>query len=402
MKRGPWLLGLLGSTAIGTTPALAQQTASPAATSSEIEHLQSEVAALQARLDALEAAPPADAPASAPTPAPSDTASTKIGGKAYFNISNIDQQSDGADSSQNGLQTDVKRFYLTVDHRFSDIFSANLTTDFRYGSNGLSRDTTVYVKKAYLQAKIAPELIVRVGAADLPWAPFVENIYGYRFVENTLIDRTKYGASADWGVHVGGSLAHGLVDYAVSAVNGAGYKTLARSSDTIDLEGRLSVQPLKHVVLAVGGYSGKLGKSSAGAPDTDHRATRFDALAAYTGPRVRAGIEYFNAHDWKNVTSAAHDRSSGWSAFGSFAFTPKLAVFGRYDWVDPDRVSTPRLKERYFNLGLDYQVVKDVDLALVYKRDRADHGFVPTSNGTIGGADRGAYDEIGIWSQIKF
>ncbi|MEO1967643.1 MAG: FlxA-like family protein [Sphingomonadaceae bacterium] len=327
---------------------------------------------------------------------------TKISGKAYINLSSINQKSDGLDTAQNGTQADLKRFYLSVDHKFNNVFSANLTTDVRYGSNGVSNDTLVYVKKAYLQAKLSPAFVVRVGAADLPWVPFVEGIYGYRYVENVMIDRTKYGTSADYGVHIGGTFGNGLVSYAVSAIDGLGYKTRSRSSDTLDLSGRLSVEPVKNVVLAVGGYTGKLGKSVGGQPDTLHQATRFDALAAYTGSRIRLGAEYFEAHNWNNVTTTAADKSSGWSVFGSYAFSPKISAFGRYDWVNPNQYTNPAAKENYFNAGLSYAVVDGVDLALVYKRDAADNAYVPTSNGVIGGVNQGTYDEFGIWTQVKF
>jgi hypothetical protein len=336
-------------------------------------------------------------------------ANTTIGGKAFFNVSDIHQTSTDragvkTNNAQNGTQTELKRFYFIVDHKFDNIFSANLTTDFRYNANGTSKDTLLYVKKAYLQAKLDPAFIVRLGAADLPWVPFDEGLYGYRFVENTLIDRTKFGTSADWGVHVLGSFANNLVSYQVSAINGSGYKTLSRSSDTLDLEGRLSVNPLKSITLAVGGYTGKLGKSAANLPDsaTPHTAQRFDALAAYTDKRIRAGIEYFSARNWNSVTSGASDKSNGWSAFGSFAVTPKIAAFGRYDWVKPSRDINPALKDRYFNVGLDYKPIAPLDLALVYKRDRANNGLLSTSNGTIGGAGHGTYDEFGIFGQFAF
>lgn len=331
-------------------------------------------------------------------------ANTSITGKAFFNVSSINQKSDGVDSVQNGTETELKRFYLGVDHKFNDMFSANLTTDFRYNANGTSKDVLFYVKKAFVQAKFSPALWVRVGAADLPWVPFVEGVYGYRFVENTLIDRTKFGTSSDWGVHAGGTFSNGLVSYQVSAINGAGYKTLSRSSDTIDLEGRVSVNPLKTITLAVGGYTGKLSKSSDNLPDsaTPHRATRIDALAAYTGKRIRAGVEYFTAKNWNTVTSSSSDKSNGWSAFGSFAVTPKIGVFGRYDWVKPSRDLNPALKDHYFNVGVDYKPITPLDFALVYKRDRANNGFINTSNGSIGGVDRGTYDELGIFGQLAF
>jgi hypothetical protein len=346
-------------------------------------------------------------------------ADTKISGKAFFNVSNIDQTStdlagNRTDNIQNGTQTELKRFYVGVDHRFNDVFSANITTDFRYNANGTSKDVLVYVKKAFVQAKFSDALAVRIGAADLPWAPFVEGLYGYRFVENTLIDRTKFGTSSDWGVHVLGSFGKGLVSYQVSAIDGAGYKTLSRSSNTIDLEGRLSVNPVKEVTLAVGGYTGKLGKSN-DTVNTEHRATRFNAVAAYTNKRVRAGIEYFSARNWNNIQVAnapgvpvqtANDSARGWSAFGSFAFTPQIAAFGRYDWVKPTKtmvaLTDGPVKDRYFNVGVDYKPIAPLDFALVYKRDRANNGFISTSNGTIGGLDHGTYSEIGLFGQLAF
>jgi hypothetical protein len=336
-------------------------------------------------------------------------ANTSISGKAFVNVSNIHQTStdlagNKTENAQNGTQTELKRFYFGVDHKFNDVFSANLTTDFRYNANGTSKDVLIYVKKAFVQAKLSPALWVRVGSADLPWVPFVEGLYGYRFVENTLIDRTKFGTSADWGVHAGGTFGNGLVNYAVSAINGAGYKTLSRSSDTVDLEGRVSVNPVKSLTLAVGGYTGKLGKSAANLPGsaTPHTATRFTALAAYTDKRIRAGVEYFTAKNWNNVNSSLSDKADGWSAFGSFAFTPKIAAFGRYDWEKPSRDLNPAMKDHYFNAGLDYKPIGPLDLALVYKHERTNRGLLATSNGTIGGAAHGDYDEIGLFGQVAF
>jgi hypothetical protein len=351
-------------------------------------------------------------------------ANTTISGKAYLNVSNINQTStdllgNKTDNIQNGTQTELKRFYVGIDHKFNDIFSANITTDFRYNANGTSKDVLVYVKKAYLQAKLNPAFTIRVGEADLPWVPFAEGVYGYRYIENTLIDRTKFGTSSDWGVHVLGGFGNGLVNYQVSAINGAGYKTLSRSSNTIDIEGRIDVHPLKPIVLAVGGYTGKLGKSN-DTVSVNHHATRWDALAAYTDKRVRAGVEYFWAKNWNNIQTAAdplpvppppgfltkNDTSHGWSAFGSFAFTPEINAFARYDWVRPTHVviagTDGAVKDQYFNVGVGYKPIAPIDIALVYKHDHADNGFINTSNGLIGGLDHGNYDEIGLFGQLVF
>jgi hypothetical protein len=425
---------LLGCAALFATPAMAQDMpggdANASLSANDISALRAQIQALETKVDQLQAAQASQAAQVAkvesqvPVPAlkpaaPGWWGSTTITGKAFLNVSNIDQTStdlagNKTDNIQNGTQTELKRFYVGVDHKFNDIFSANITTDFRYNANGTAKDVLVYVKKAYLQAKLNPAFTVRVGAADLPWVPFVEGLYGYRFVENTLIDRTKFGTSSDWGVHAFGTFGNGLVNYAVSAIDGAGYKTLSRSSNTIDLEGRVSVSPIKPVMLAVGGYSGKLGKSN-DTVDVHHRATRFNAVAAYTDKRIRAGVEYFWAKNWNNITTApvplpplqtADDKSHGWSAFGSFAFTPQISAFGRYDRVKPTQVvlagTGGPVRDNYFNAGVDYKPIPPLDVALVYKRERASNGFINTSNGSIGGLDKGTYNEIGLFGQVAF
>ncbi len=405
---------LLASTAFIASPALADEVqATPLAAISpeQIQALQAQIQALQAQVNQLQAAQSATAaqvaaapPVAAAAPAidlPGWLKGTKISGKGYANVSFIDHESDGVDQADNGAQAEFKRFYFQVDHKFNNMFSARFRTDMRYNSNGTSKDVLVYVKHAYLQATFAPELNVKIGVADLPWVPFVEDIYGYRFVENVLVDRTKFGTSADYGVHAGGSFGKGLVNYAFSAVNGAGYKTLSRSSNTVDLAGRVDVHPIKPITLAAGFYTGKLGKSS-DINTTFHRATRLDALAAYTAGPVRAGVEYFHAKNWSTITSALTNSSDGWSAFGSYAFAPQFAVFGRYDWVKPSKDLNPALRDRYFNVGVNYKPIPPIDLALVYKRDRAESGFISTSNGTIGGINEGTYDEFGLFTQFVF
>ncbi|HEV2363000.1 MAG TPA: hypothetical protein VGS12_02255 [Caulobacteraceae bacterium] len=340
------------------------------------------------------------------TPKPGWWGSTKVGGTVYADASWARNEADGVEQPGSGPGFDIKRFYVTVDHSFNSVWSANMTTDFTYDS-GPASATQLYIKKAYLQAKLSPAFIVRIGSADLPWIPFVENIYGYRYVENTLIDRTKYGTSADWGVHILGDLDGGLFSYAFSVVNGAGYKKPdigpVNRTNSIDVEGRVSAH-YAGFTAAVGGYSGKLGHDVVGAP-TYATAERVDALVAYVDPRFRIGGEYFWARDWNDVTQATptlRNDSDGWSAFGSFNFTPKIAIFGRYDWVHPKKDTAPSLVDHYFNIGVSYEPVSAVDLALVYKRDSVDNGLISTSNGTIGGVYHGTYDEVGLFTQFKF
>src|SRR6185437_6468566 len=183
---------------------------------------------------------------------------TSIGGTAFIDFSNIEHKVSGTKQADQGTNFDLKRFYVAIDHKFDDVWSANLTTDVTY--DGTTKASQIFIKKAFLQAKVWDDaFVVRVGSADLPWVPFVEGLYGYRYVENTLIDRTKFGTSADWGAHFFGKFADGLVNYQLSVVNGAGYKADpigggANRSKDLDVEGRVNLN-WEGFVLGVGGYS---------------------------------------------------------------------------------------------------------------------------------------------------
>ena len=335
---------------------------------------------------------------------------TTVGGTVFYDLTDINQKSDGVKlpGTPNGVNFDIKRMYIAIDHQFNSVFSANLTTDFTYDS-GVGA-TQLYIKKAYVQAKLNNSLIFRAGSADLPWVPFVEGLYGYRYVENVMIDRTKFGTSADWGVHVLGSIPMGglTVSYAGSVVNGNGYKKPGfiggvNHTNGMDFEGRLSASAAGFTA-AVGGYDGKLGKDIQGSP-TYHDATRFDALLAYVKGPIRLGGEYFHANDWNDVTQInplLTNKTEGWSGWGSFAFTPQLSVFGRYDWVKPKDSTNPTLANDYFNVGIQFEPVKTLDFSLVYKQDKVKNGAYATQNGTIGGIANGTYDEVGLFGQIKW
>jgi hypothetical protein len=336
---------------------------------------------------------------------------TKVGMTVFADASDIDNKNDGVRNSQSGVDYDIKRAYLVIDHKFNSVWSANFTTDFTYDST--TKATQLYVKKAYLQANLlGNQFVVRAGSADLPWVPFVEGVYGYRYAERVLTDLNGFGTSADWGVHVLGSLANNHISYAFSVVDGSGYKIpaigTANRTDTVDFEGRVS-GTFDNFVVAVGGYEGKLGKDIVGTP-TFHTAQRFDALAAYTGPLFHVGFEYLYASDWNDVTqanAAKTNTTNGYSVFASIYFAKQWSLFGRYDWIKPKDTTNPTFVSNYYNIGIAYKPIGPLDIALVYKHDSVDNGLLSTQNGSIGtlhanGIGNGTYDEVGIFTQLKY
>lgn len=354
-------------------------------------------------------APPAAAPANggASAPAQKTSPATRVSGRMFFNASTIDSDAPGAASETvQGFQ--VKRVYVGVDHRFNHRFAANITLDAdnvvraRSASDASANGTVqgFYIKKAYLEAKFDPALIVRAGAADTPWIPYAESVAGFRYIDQMMVDRLRLGTSADWGVHLLGSFGDGLVSYQLSAVDGGGFRQ-PQVSRTLDVEGRVSFR-YKGIEAGIGGYSGKLGAETNGSPDY-RRAERLNALLAYKTDAFVIGGEYVTASNWGRVlASAPSDRAEAWGLFGSYAFRPDWAVFGRVEWSEPNRRTRPDVDATYFNLGLQYSPLDSIDLALVFKRDEADGGSVTTGAGTIGGAAGGQRSELGLYGQFRF
>ena len=398
------ILASLGLASTAATPAYAA--AAPQQVSAQdLADLKAQIAALQQRVDELQAQSDAQSEVNVNTAKALEDSQksqakvdklakvvndTTLSGKMFFDLTNVSQENNGVKTSASGTGFDVKRFYLGVNHVFNDVWSANLTTDFQYNSS-LDSAADVFVKKAYIQGKFSDAFVARAGSADMPWIPYAEDQYGFRYVENELVDRLKFGNSADWGLHAGGVLGGGMANYAVSVVNGAGYKNPSRSK-SMDVEGRVAFTPVDGLVVAAGGYSGKLGK------DTEttgalHTATRADVMVAYTAKAFRVGGEYFRASNWNNVLSAASDSARGYSVWGSAGLGGTgLTAFARYDRADLSRDLDPALQDTYYNVGLEYAVNKNFRLAGVYKRDKRD------DNAAIDLVTR----EFGVWGEVKY
>ncbi|MEO8856393.1 MAG: porin [Burkholderiaceae bacterium] len=396
----------LGMSSVGAlaTP-LQDQTTTPT-NGDELNQLKAQLARLQAQVDALQQRDQAQPVATRTVAAADDgrlarleksVGDTSVSGKIYVDFTQLNQNnSDSGKTDKSGTGLDMKRFYLGIEHKFNDIWSANLTTDFNYVSN--DGQTNLFVKKAYVQGKFDQALVFRVGSADMPWIGFVENYYGFRYVENTITDRLKYGNSADWGLHLAGDIGAGKsLNYAVSVVNGNGYKDPSRSKG-VDVEGRVGFVPFENMVIAVGGYSGHRGKQTQNI-DAIHTAQRGDVLAAYAGKTFRLGGEYFTAKNWNNVLSPLTDKADGYSFWGSVNLADHLAVFARYDNARLSKDLDPKARDVYYNLGLEYQVTPGFKLAAVYKHGKSDRSVAAPTPPHVQNVRT---DEVGLFGEVKF
>ena len=152
------------------------------------------------------------------------------------------------------------------------------------------------------------------------------------------------------------------------------------------------------MIIAVGGYSGTRGLETASI-DTVNTASREDLLVAYAGDRFRLGGEYFHAKNWNNVLSPNTDAADGYSLWGSVALNERVSLFARYDHANLSTDLDPSANDRYYNVGAEFQVFKNLKLAAVYKHETRD-GTVTTPAPTHV-ADT-TTNEFGVWGELKF
>jgi hypothetical protein len=373
---------------------------------------------------------------------------TTVGSVMFADFGYIKNQQNGNEVNPTGVGFDIKRFYLIVDHRFNDVWSADLTTDAQYINspsitvNPAATTTTttsttnsgavaeVFIKKLYLQAKFSDAFVLHAGSYNEPWATFAESLYGYRWVEKTTNDRLGFANTADWGIHATGSFAQPGINYALSVINGAGFKNPSRSKD-VDFEGMVNYVSPFGVTVGAGFYSGHLGQVNTVNQDfAKNTASRWNVAIGYTIAGFRVGGEYFNAKNYKtvnNITAGVYgtsaviattatgvvpkDKASGGSVWASYAITDQYNVFARYDDATLSKDVLSGLKDKYVNVGFGYKPIKPLDLALVYKYEKVDHGVNSLSgadangNYTIGGTNAsssGKFSEVGVYFAYKY
>ena len=452
------IAGALALTFTLGTPVLAQSAASGsdlAAAQAQIDALKQQLQQLETTVDGLKAHPAAEPKEASKALMELDNGNTTVGVQSFMDFGNISNQQNGVDVAPSGTGFDIKRFYLIVDHKFDNVWAANLTTDAQYlsekttsvvssvgppvktstviTSSGTAGVSEMFIKKLYLQATLDEGLVVHAGSYTSPWAPFVESLYGYRFIEKTQTDRLGYANTADWGLNASGKLGGGLFTYSASIVNGGGFKNPSRSK-YVDYEGRVGVTPVSWLSLGAGFYSGHLGQITTSNQNFPRNtASRWDVALGVHAAGFRIGGEYFDAKNYKSASattgvysasgittnsSAAplSDTAQGYSLWSSYDFNEQWSVFGRYDQAKPSKDVVSTLKDTYLNVGVDLKPRKNIDLALVYKNEKVENGQLSVSgadaNGsyTIGGTGsttnglttEGKFSEVGLYGQFNF
>ncbi len=232
--------------------------------------------------------------------------------------------------------------------------TSNVTT-----SAGTAGVTEVFIKKLYLQTTISDAFVVHAGSYTSPWAPFVESLYGYRYIEKTQTDRLGYANTADWGLNASGKLGEGLFTYSAPSLMAGDLRTPRAASMSIT-RGASGVTPVKWLTFGAGFYSGHLGQINTSNQNfPNNTASRWDLALGVNAAGFRIGGEYFDAKNYKSansttgvysasaitsnsITAPLSDKPMATRCGAPSTSTPQWSVFGRYDEAKPSKDGSPR------------------------------------------------------------
>ncbi|HEY8927937.1 MAG TPA: porin [Mucilaginibacter sp.] len=254
--------------------------------------------------------------------------------------------------AQSGVNNafDLRRVRLDLRGNVSDDWSYDVYSEFA-GSN-------VKLVDAFVQYKIADFLKFTAGQFKIPFS--IESLTSDSQLEfsdrsqvvEALVSRTKdvIGNSngRDIGIQINGSFAkiddQYLFDYTFGVFNGAGYDVTTDNNNRKDYGGRLSIHPIKNLVVSADFYNG-LGNYGTPATNQKRNRTGFDARYVWNGLSVTA--EYDKGTD-------GTIKREGWYAQAAYFVIPKrLQLAAKYDTYDPTQTKNTDRSNWYIG-GFNY------------------------------------------------
>jgi hypothetical protein len=102
-----------------------------------------------------------------------------------------------------------------------------------------------FAKYAYFDVRdVIPQHSIYGGIEKTPWAPYEQEIWGWRVIRRVAFHDRGYGTTSDLGFGVGGEFGNGLIDHHLTYTNGAGYNNPEGGLSGKAVEYRFSLFPL--------------------------------------------------------------------------------------------------------------------------------------------------------------
>ena len=288
---------------------------------------------------------------------------------------------DSTIKNQNGIW--LRRIYFTFDNKLSETFSIR----FRLEANNADDFSTKsklypYIKDAYLKWNLEQHSIY-LGLSPSPTWAFIDEVWGYRSVEKTLMDLQKLGSSRDMGIALKGSLdKNKRVHYHLMVGNGNGTRSEDNKGKKVMLS--LTVEIVKNLFLQGYGDWNDL-------PNENDRYTE-QCFLIYKTPSFRAAAQF--VHQTRRLGEGRDNQKLKFgSVFAAAKIRNKVWGFVRADRAfdpnpDGEEISyIPFLEAKsvFILAGLDFSLEENIHIMpniefVTYDEDKdnaSDSDFIP-------------------------
>ena len=209
------------------------------------------------------------------------------------------------------------------------------------------------MKDAWIRWTYAPSgHRAQLGVQPPPLFQVSEQVWGYRSLARTLVDRAGIRDSRDLGLRLDGPLAAGGdLRYAVMVGNGNGVGPEAPGDRGKRVYGQLGFAPNDAVRATLGADY----ESSTPAGGVRQESARISAFVGALTERYRVGTEAYVLRTDTDPDSDATEDGFGVSVFGVVEVAPRVSVIARYDYLDDDAVEV-RADEHYVLGAVSYRI----------------------------------------------
>jgi hypothetical protein len=235
-----------------------------------------------------------------------------IGGITYFDYTNSDEKS----------AFNFNRQYFSYAVDMSDDIKFKFISDVGRSWSGTESRLNMFLKKAQIDYKTSFGK-VSMGLIGTNTYGVQEKNWGYRFIEQSAIDKKKFSSTADLGIGFSRSLIDNL-NMSLQVVNGEGFK-----QPQLDKYHKISLNTTygERRLNKNDGYNTGIVYSTE-ATDGDP-TNMISAFGGFAGMGLRIGAEY-------DMLTIGSTESSIISVSANYSFMDNKDIFLRYDMYDGD------------------------------------------------------------------
>ena len=252
----------------------------------------------------------------------------------------------------------LERAYFGYTYKMAPDFSARILLDI---DNDLSyaspkTDTTFTAKSSKRNAFFKNAAIfytkdglkVGLGIQGTFSMKYQEKVWGRRYVSKSYLDLNKFSPTADLGVSA--EYTSDMFAFDIAIFNGEGYQVAQPEDDNdykISTGAALFLMDKDLILRGVNEYK-----------DNGIVMNSTTFFAGYSADAFTLGFEYNTTSNFGNADGI--DRS-GFSAYGSYNLSEKIAIFGRYDDVETSTVT--KADNSLIIGGVEYKILKNLKVA---------------------------------------